>query len=148
MWKARAEKWQREQTARDKLMHEVIQARHEQLLLQKEHLLQRQEQARIESLEFRRRIEEAQAAEAAEKAAREAKREHYKENLAEQVTQLQIRREVERQTIENEIRAEKDAQAAYEELLQSELARATRGETARLRPYQAMPAIQIQDASK
>ncbi|TPX31586.1 hypothetical protein SmJEL517_g05091 [Synchytrium microbalum] len=143
MWKLRAEKWQREQRARDKLMQEVIQSRQEQLRLQMDQVRFKQEQARLESAEIRRRIEATRAAEAHERAAVMERRDKYKETLGQQVAALNVRRGEERRRVEDETIADRAAQASYEALLKSELERALRGEsaryTSRLRAYQSVP---------
>ncbi|KAL2913720.1 hypothetical protein HK105_206736 [Polyrhizophydium stewartii] len=123
LWKARSEKWRKEQAARDRLMKEVMEGRQEQLKVALERNRQAQERVRIEKLEIEKRIEEAKQWEAAqhEKAAK-TKRE-YSTMLKEQMEIAERRAAEERRRIELEDAAAKAANEEYEAMLSRELAR-------------------------
>ncbi|KAJ3417276.1 hypothetical protein HDV05_005732 [Chytridiales sp. JEL 0842] len=123
-WAKRAEKWQKEQKARDKLMQEVLQGRQEQLQYAIEQNRLRQEQTIIEREQLLQQIEVAQKVEAAERARKEHAAEAYRGSLASQMESVEERRREQKRFNELEAAAEKIAEQEYKKLLESETQRA------------------------
>lgn len=67
LWRARAEKWQKEQKARDRLMQDVLACRREQLQNAVELNRQKQEQTRLDKERVEHQLEVALRHEAIEK---------------------------------------------------------------------------------
>ncbi|KAJ3330918.1 Cilia- and flagella-associated protein 53 [Blyttiomyces sp. JEL0837] len=124
LWRKRAEKWQREQKARDRLMQEVLSGRKDQLKYSIEQNRLRQEQTRLEREQVLKQLEAAQRVEAAEKARRDLLAHAYRESLAAQMEQTEERKREEKHRNELEAAAEKDAEFRYRQLLEIETHRA------------------------
>ncbi|KAI8813562.1 tumor suppressor, Mitostatin-domain-containing protein [Cladochytrium replicatum] len=124
VWRMRAEKWQKEQRARDKLMQDVLSGRQEQLRFALEQNNIRQEQIRLEKDATERAIEIAHKAEQAELDKRTKVAQRYRHSLIEQVEAHGQQKRREKQHEELELLAEKDSERRYLELLHQETERA------------------------
>ncbi|KAI9344867.1 tumor suppressor, Mitostatin-domain-containing protein [Obelidium mucronatum] len=92
LWGARAEKWQKEQKARDKLMVEVLSGRRDQLKYSLEQNRLRQDQTRIEREQILRQIEIANHVEALDKERKEALAQSYRDSLEAQMETVEERK--------------------------------------------------------
>eukprot|EP00842_Homolaphlyctis_polyrhiza_P000632 jgi/Hompol1/156/HPOL_003888-RA len=106
LWKARSEKWRKEQAARDNLMKEVMEGRKEQLRYALERNHQAQEQVRLEKLQIEKHIAEAKSHELAthEKIAKTKK--EYSHMLLEQIEAAELRKLEDKRRAEQEYQAE------------------------------------------
>ncbi|KAJ1553131.1 Cilia- and flagella-associated protein 53 [Cladochytrium tenue] len=107
LWNARAERWKKEQAARDRLMQEVLEGRRQQLHQALELNQQRQAQMQLEREHVARQLEAARRVESAERARREAATVAHKESLAAQMEVAEERRREERRRQEVEANAQK-----------------------------------------
>ncbi|KAK6099142.1 hypothetical protein MT418_000595 [Batrachochytrium dendrobatidis] len=124
LWKARTEKWRKEQSTRDKLMKEVMDGRHEQIKYALERNRQNQEQIRSEKLEIAKQIEEAKACEAARHDKVVKSKRDYSNTLRDQIEIAERHRVEMRHRNQQENELSKVADEKYRMLLQQELARA------------------------
>ncbi|KAJ3029351.1 UNVERIFIED_CONTAM: Cilia- and flagella-associated protein 53 [Siphonaria sp. JEL0065] len=124
LWGARAEKWQKEQKARDKLMVEVLSGRRDQLKYSLEQNRQRQEQTRLEREQILRQIEIANHVEALDKERKEMLARGYRDSLEAQMETVEERKREFNRLNKREELAVKLAEQRYQELLEIETARA------------------------
>ncbi|KAJ3022426.1 hypothetical protein HKX48_006243 [Thoreauomyces humboldtii] len=124
LWQARADKWQREQRARDRLMQEVIAGRKEQL----EHALN-QNRVRLHEAQLEKHALEAEIAQQhhQEELSRAEHLQEARDYKAALVDQVAVSREKRRdaQMLEMELgQAARDEEVRYRELLAREVDRA------------------------
>ncbi|KAJ3036899.1 hypothetical protein HDV00_002243 [Rhizophlyctis rosea] len=125
LWRMRAEKWKKEQQARDRLMKEVIDGRAEQLQYARHQNHIRLEQTRRERAVLEDQIRRAQEEERAERAKHDRVAREYQQSLLQQMDMGRERVEKERRAREEEAKKEKEAEEAYRKLLKREIERAS-----------------------
>ncbi|KAJ3233696.1 Cilia- and flagella-associated protein 53 [Chytriomyces hyalinus] len=123
LWRQRAEKWQKEQKARDKLMVEVLAGRRSQLKLKLEQNRFKQEQTRLEREHILRQIEIANQVEALDKERKSALVKSYRDSLEAQVESVEEKKRDFQRLDAREALALKIAEQKYQELLDIETQR-------------------------
>lgn len=124
LWTQRAEKWQKEQKARDRLMVDVLSGRRDQLKYSIEQNHLRQDQARIEREQILRQIEIANRVETIDKERKEALAHSYRDSLEGQMEIVEERKRESHVLNKREELAVRLAEERYRELLEIETNRA------------------------
>ncbi|KAJ3344941.1 Cilia- and flagella-associated protein 53 [Entophlyctis luteolus] len=124
LWSQRAEKWQAQQRARDRLMVEVLAVRRNQLLYAIEENRNRQEKSRQEREQILKQIEHANHVEALDKERKARLAQSYRESLEAQMEQVNEKKREQRRLDAREELAVKMAEKKYQELLGVETDRA------------------------
>ncbi|KAI8609886.1 hypothetical protein BC830DRAFT_1085154 [Chytriomyces sp. MP71] len=124
LWRNRAEKWQKEQKARDKLMVEVLAGRRQQIKFALEQNRFKQEQTRLEREHILRQIDIAQRVEAMDKERKDSLERSFRDSLEAQMEQVEERKREIARLDAREATAMKLAEQKYRELLEVETARA------------------------
>ncbi|KAJ3278173.1 Cilia- and flagella-associated protein 53 [Borealophlyctis nickersoniae] len=124
LWRLRAEKWRKEQLARDRLMEEVLSGRKEQLRFALDQNRIRLEQTQQERQELEQQIAQAKAAEVVERDRVKRAAQDYQSSLLTQMAVVEDRKRLERLRRDEEAIAEKEAEERYREMLRLETDRA------------------------
>ncbi|KAJ3059581.1 hypothetical protein HDU98_004437 [Podochytrium sp. JEL0797] len=127
LWNARAEKWQKEQRARDKLMVEVLSGRREQLKYSLQQNRARQEQTRLESAQLLRQIQLANHVEQIDNERKSLLAQSYKDSLLAQIETVEEKKRETSRLDKREELAVRLREERYRELLEMETGRARRG---------------------
>ncbi|KAJ3123694.1 Cilia- and flagella-associated protein 53 [Physocladia obscura] len=117
LWTQRAEKWQKEQRARDKLLVEVLEGRKNQLLQTIERNRKEQEEVRLEREQILHQIEIANRVEALDKQRKDTLAQSYRESLEAQIETVEERKREARRLDKREELAMKLREQKYSELL-------------------------------
>lgn len=124
LWRARAEKWQKEQKARDRLMQDVLACRREQLQNAVELNRQKQEQTRLDKERVEHQLEVALRHEAIEKEKKMKLMKEYQSSLKVQMGVVEDKKKFEKWKEDMEAQANKETESRYRDFLKLETERA------------------------